>query len=179
MDLTWILPSWAGYLFDVNRAVVTGDGVGGSTGQFERVAAVVQVGPGGVLRYHDSDVEMGSRYVYRLEASDDSELSHTTGEIYIRVTRGSLTQNYPNPFNPATRITYYVPDGGVQRVSLIVYDVSGARVKTLFEGMRRGGKYTVEWDGRNSVGEPVSSGVYFYRLVEGDFTATKKMLLIK
>jgi hypothetical protein len=179
VELTWVLPAWAGYIFDVSRAVLTGEGAEMSTGNFERVAAGVQVGPGGVLRHLDTTVEMGTRYVYRVEASDDPELSYTTGAIYVRVTRGSLTQNYPNPFNPSTRITFLVPDGGVQRVSLIVYDVNGGRVKTLVDDMRGGGRYTVEWDGRNSAGETVASGVYFYRLVEGDFTATRKMLLIK
>jgi flagellar hook assembly protein FlgD len=61
----------------------------------------------------------------------------------------------------------------------VVYDVTGARVRTLVEGEVSGGKYTVEWDGRNDRGQTVGSGVYFYRLVERNFTQTKKMLLLK
>jgi flagellar hook assembly protein FlgD len=61
----------------------------------------------------------------------------------------------------------------------VVYDVTGARVRTLVEGEVSGGKYTVEWDGRNDRGQTVGSGVYFYRLVERNFTQTKKMILLK
>ena len=102
-----------------------------------------------------------------------------TGSIYVPVTRGDLSQNYPNPFNPVTRITYLVPDGGAQQVRLVVYDVRGARVRTLVDDRKAGGKYTVDWDGRNDQGTAVGSGVYFYRLVETNFTQTRKMLLLK
>jgi hypothetical protein len=179
VELTWIIPATAGYLFDVSRAEVTSGEVDEADMEFEKIAGVLQVGSGGILRYVDNRVEMGTRYVYRLEVTDDPDASYTTGVIYVRVTQGDLSQNYPNPFNPSTRITYYVPEGGVQRVSLVVYDVSGSRVKTLVDDKRSGGKYTVEWNGRNDAGESVASGVYFYRLVEANYTATKKMLLIK
>ncbi len=90
-----------------------------------------------------------------------------------------MSQNYPNPFNPTTKIKYFVPEGSVQRVSLVVYDVTGARVRTLVDGLVPGGKYTVEWNGRNDKEQLVGSGVYFYRLVERNFTQTRKMLLLK
>ena len=178
LELSWMLPASAGYLFDVKRALLTGD-VDVEKEDFEPVASQLPVSADGVLRYVDSGVEMGARYVYRMEASGDPSVSYTTAAIYIRVTQGSLEQNYPNPFNPATRITFLVPDGQTQQVSLVVYDVKGARVKTLVDGLHGGGRYTVEWDGRNNAGERVASGVYFYRLVEKNYTNTKKMLLLK
>lgn len=178
LELSWILPASAGYLFDVKRASLAGDS-DVDKDDFELVVSQLPIGADGVLRYVDAGVEMGTRYVYRMEASGDPTVNYTTGAIYITVTQGSLEQNYPNPFNPATRITFLVPDGHAQHVSLVVYDVRGARVKTLVDGLRGGGRYTVEWDGRNNTGERVASGVYFYRLVEKNYTHTKKMLLLK
>jgi DNA-binding beta-propeller fold protein YncE len=176
VELVWrFSAAAAGHQFDISRAQTRN----GATDAYGVVAARRVLGPDGELRFVDTDVEMGGRYVYRLSEAVGGEGVHITGEIYVPVTVGSLSQNYPNPFNPTTTITYYVPDGGAQWVRLVVYDVSGARVRTLADGMVPGGKYTVEWDGRNDQGHPVSSGVYFYRLVETSFTNTKKMLLLK
>jgi hypothetical protein len=179
VELSWTLPASAGFLFDVKRAVVSGRETDIDDDDFEKVAANLPVDTDGTLRYLDSSVEMGTRYVYRMESAGDPDINYTTGTIYVRVTRFSLAQNYPNPFNPTTKISFYVPDGKVKHVSLIIYDVKGARVKTLVDETRRGGKHTVEWDGRNNAGGLVASGVYFYRLVEGDFADTKKMMLLK
>jgi hypothetical protein len=117
--------------------------------------------------------------VYRLASASDGEEIYTTSEIYVPVTVRSLSQNYPNPFNPATRIEYFVPEGEARRVALVVYDVSGARVRTLVDRVVTGGKHSVEWDGRNDHGQTVGSGVYFYRMVDREFTQTRKMLLLK
>lgn len=91
-----------------------------------------------------------------------------------------LGQNYPNPFNPVTRIEYWVPGGSARSaVSLVVYDVRGARVRTLVQGTKASGRYAVDWDGRNDNGTPVSSGVYFYRMTSGGFADTRRMVLLK
>jgi hypothetical protein len=83
-----------------------------------------------------------------------------------------LQQNYPNPFNPSTIIEYSLPVHGF--VTLQVYDVLGKKVKTLVETEQSQGRYSVEFNGRE-----MPSGVYFYRLKAGDFTAAKKLLLMK
>jgi hypothetical protein len=176
LSLTWIVPPVAGYRFDIRRSPAPQEGE--AAGGYVTVAAGHAVGTGGVLSYVDDGARMGERYVYQV-ATPEGEVIHTTGSVYVPVTRGSLSQNYPNPFNPTTTIRYLVPDGGVQRVHLAVYDVSGALVRTLVDRERPGGRYTVEWDGRNDQGQPVGSGVYFYRLVERGYTQTKKMLLLK
>ncbi|UCG51964.1 MAG: T9SS type A sorting domain-containing protein [Candidatus Latescibacterota bacterium] len=90
-----------------------------------------------------------------------------------------LLQNHPNPFNPTTTIRYSLANEG--RVDLTIYDVTGRRVRTLVDASQppRVEGYTVEWDGRNEAGEPVSSGVYFYRLSAPGFVETKKMVLVK
>jgi hypothetical protein len=84
----------------------------------------------------------------------------------------SLSQNYPNPFNPATRIKFTVPEEG--SVTLKVYNMVGAEVKTLVEGVHKAGEYNIYFDGSD-----FSSGVYFYTLKTDKFTATRKMILIK
>ena len=83
-----------------------------------------------------------------------------------------LLQNFPNPFNPHTLINYQLPVGG--NVSLKVYDILGNEIKTLVAGYKPAGKYTVEF---NAAGLP--SGVYFYRLRVGNYTDTRKMILMK
>ena len=91
----------------------------------------------------------------------------------------SLAQNIPNPFNPATTIVYSAPEGMSVHVSLKVFDIRGKLVRTLVEGERQAGSYTVFWDGADNAGREVSSGVYFYRMQAGDYLQTRKMVLVK
>jgi hypothetical protein len=99
------------------------------------------------------------------------------GETPPRALR--LEQNYPNPFNPSTRIAYEIAGGPTDRVLLSVYDVTGARVRTLVDGVVKPGRYVATWDGRNTHGQPVSSGIYFYRLSTPTRSLTRKMVLLK
>ena len=94
----------------------------------------------------------------------------------------ALLANYPNPFNPETWIPYQLAEPAT--VTLHIYAVSGALVRMLDLGHQPAGIYhqrsrAAYWDGRNQLGEPVASGVYFYRLTAGDFAATRKMLIRK
>jgi hypothetical protein len=88
-----------------------------------------------------------------------------------------LAQNYPNPFNPTTTIEFSLAHR--EHVNLRVYDVSGALVRVLADDERAAGAYSASWDGRDSAGSPAASGVYFYKLDAGDFTQTRKMVLLK
>jgi hypothetical protein len=97
----------------------------------------------------------------------------------VDMTRVQLFQNHPNPFNPTTRIEFVVPEGRSQHVTLAVYDVTGARVKTLVDGTRTAGRHDEVWDGRDSNGRSAGSGVYFYRLRTNDAVLTRKMVLLK
>ena len=83
-----------------------------------------------------------------------------------------LNQNYPNPFNPMTKIKFTIPKSG--KVKLAAYNLTGEEVALLFDGIKHVGSHTVEWNAAN-----FSSGIYFYRLQAGDFTQTKKMVLLK
>jgi len=92
----------------------------------------------------------------------------------------SLSQNHPNPFNPSTTINYTVPEGaGEYRVRLSVYSLRGQLVKILVDATQLEGAYSVNWDGTAKNGRRVSSGVYFYRLVAGDYVSTRKMVILK
>ncbi len=88
-----------------------------------------------------------------------------------------LSQNYPNPFNPATHILYNLPTA--ESVSLTIYNSLGQEVRKLVEARQQPGAHTVVWDGRDQSGQPLASGMYYYRLRAGSFTASKKMLLAK
>ena len=96
--------------------------------------------------------------------------------------RTDVFANYPNPFNPETWIPYQLAEPS--EVSLHIYDVRGTLVRKLALGHQTAGYYTnrsraAYWDGRNAMGETVASGLYFYTLTAGDFTATGKMLIRK
>ena len=83
----------------------------------------------------------------------------------------------PNPFNPSTTLSFTV--GGKEQVSLRVYDISGRLVTTLVNGEMSGGAHSVIWDGRDSSGETVASGIYLYQIQSHSFTQTKRMTLLK
>ena len=94
----------------------------------------------------------------------------------------ALLANYPNPFNPETWIPYQLANPA--DVSVRIYSVDGTLVRTLPLGHKAVGTYqnrsrAAYWDGKNELGESVASGVYFYTLTTGDFTATRKMLIRK
>ena len=86
-----------------------------------------------------------------------------------------LSQNFPNPFNPETWIPYQLASD--MNVSLHIYNTQGKRIYFKALGYRKAGSHTAYWDGRNTIAEPVASGVYFYTLHAGTFHATRKMLI--
>ena len=90
----------------------------------------------------------------------------------------ALHQNYPNPFNPSTQISFDIPEG-FEIVTLSVYNILGKKVNTLLNNAMNPGKHKVEWNAKDSEGNPVASGIYFYELNTPSFTARKKMLLIR
>jgi len=88
-----------------------------------------------------------------------------------------LEQNYPNPFNPSTQIVFSLPQAG--RISLTIYNLLGQKLITLLDGSLAAGTHAVIWNGRDSRGGLLPSGVYFYSLKAANFTATKRMILMK
>ena len=107
-----------------------------------------------------------------------------TGGIHTGINDGlvlpdgfDLEQNYPNPFNPSTRISYDLPEQA--QITLGIYDLLGKRIKTLVNQSQDAGKRIAVWDGTDNLGRQVSAGVYLYRIQAGEFTQTRKMLLLK
>ena len=113
-------------------------------------------------------------YFSTVQQAIDTSLTMVTGikNNNIIPEHYSLEQNYPNPFNPTTYIHFSIPKSG--DVSLKVYDVQGREITEYFNELLNAGTYNFEFDGSG-----LSSGVYFYRLVAGDFISTKKMILTK
>ena len=103
-------------------------------------------------------------------------------EPFLIPDESSLLHNYPNPFNPETWFPYQLATAA--DVTFAIYSVNGTLVRTLSLGHQAAGVYRSKsraayWDGRNALGEPVASGIYFYSLTAGEFTATGKMLIRK
>jgi hypothetical protein len=103
---------------------------------------------------------------YQLMDTADLLSTKTTANSY------TLSQNYPNPFNPSTTIQYSIPQGSTVRIK--VFDIMGKEIKTLVDEYQQKGIYTIDFNAAN-----LSSGVYFYSLTAGDYTSTKKMVLLK
>jgi Secretion system C-terminal sorting domain len=150
-----ITGSWAQRLFIIPTA--------SATGRLAINYRVVDGGPAG----QNSDF-IGIDYL-RVIGPSTVGITTTNGEV---PTKYALGQNYPNPFNPSTNINFSLPTSGVAK--LTVFDVSGKVVATLLNGEKTAGNYTADFDASR-----LSSGVYFYRLESGNFTQTKKMLLVK
>ncbi len=105
------------------------------------------------------------------------DLVARSGNGSVLPTAFGLDQNMPNPFNPTTQIAFALP--AAAKVNLSIYNVLGQHVKTLVDSDMPAGYQTVTWDGTNEAGRTTASGVYFYKLTAGDFSATKKMLMLK
>lgn len=124
--------------------------------------------------FTDKQVNAGN-YVYRLMQKDFDGTINYSETVNVEVSlplQFSLEQNYPNPFNPSTTITYAVPVA--EFVSIKLYDVLGNEVTTLVNEVRQPGKYDLLYNAGN-----LSSGVYYYQIKAGNFTQTKKLMLMK
>ncbi|MBS1517670.1 MAG: T9SS type A sorting domain-containing protein [Bacteroidetes bacterium] len=126
--------------------------------------------------YSDKNLSAG-KYSYRLKQIDfngNFEYFNLQNEVEIGVPqRFELSQNYPNPFNPSTKINFSLPADS--KVTLNIYDISGKLVNTLINNeFKSANYYTLEFNGSN-----LSSGTYFYSLITGSNSDTKKMILIK
>ncbi len=110
-------------------------------------------------------------------ASPDTFCVHSARAGFGVPATPSLHQNYPNPFNPATTIRYDLTQDGP--VSLKIYNVLGQEVTTLIDDPRPAGFWSVEWDGRDTAGNSVASGVYIYRLETSGFSESRKLVIVR
>jgi hypothetical protein len=102
---------------------------------------------------------------------------HTSATQDLLPQEFALGYNYPNPFNPVTHIRYQLPEPGP--VQLEIYNIAGQRLRLLVNAEQNAGFYQAAWDGRDSLGRPAASGIYFYRLVSRGLVQTRRMLLLK
>ncbi len=177
------------------RTDVNGDGtvnisdliiVAGHLGELSGIAASPSVL---ALRSMGLDAAIVQGWIAQAHIENDGSVVFQQGLANLRHLLASLLPektillaNYPNPFNPETWIPYQLAQES--DVQIRIHAVNGALVRTLDLGHQSTGVYQHQsraayWDGRNEIGEPVASGVYFYTLTAGDFTATRKMLIRK
>lgn len=142
-------------------------------------------------QFKDTKVEPGKTYYYYLEDIDIFGITGKSKIIKVVVPAKSvmpipkdfaLLQNYPNPFNPETWIPFKLAQNAP--VTISIYDTKGQLIRTIALGNRTAGIYTTKakaayWDGRDYLGEKVSSGVYYYTLQAGEYKATRKMVIMK
>jgi hypothetical protein len=152
-----------GIIYDLDLSVF-GPGTG-ELAQLDVEAIGDDPKPGNTLRI--TDFQMVNIDAQTLNIKVLGELPHS----YM------LNQNYPNPFNSSTVITFELPASST--VKLSIYNVLGQEVNVLEDGFLEAGSHNTIWDGKDSQGNQVSSGVYFYRLQAQDFNETKRMLLVK
>ena len=139
-----------------------------------------RTGAGAVLElvFDESDVEVLS--TLRLE-----RVSLNEGMIPVQIaereaetpTAYHLAQNHPNPFNPETTLRYALPAAG--RVTLAIYNATGQRIRTLLEGEQQAGHHSAVWDGRDDTGQAVASGLYLCQMETEEFSAVRKLLLVR
>ena len=138
---------------------------------------------------HGLDPVIIQAWIEQAQLEDDGSIAFQEGIANLQRLLASLIPeetmllaNYPNPFNPETWIPYQLSEPA--EVKVRIYSVNGILVRTLALGHTPAGIYqdrsrAAYWDGRNAVGESVASGIYFYTLTAGDFTATRRMLIRK
>jgi len=149
---------------------------GGS--EFFAGIATVNAPGDGAFSYVDETALPGRSYRYKISVVDgDGEYFSQTAEVKTPSARIELSQNTPNPFNPTTTIRFTLPAS--ERVGLAIYAADGSLVRMLVDGVKESGTHDITWDGRDMAGNPVSSGLYFYRLTAGKFSDSRKMVLLK
>ncbi len=123
-------------------------------------------------KINDSQFKEGPAYTFTVTGiKENNSTSSSIPDNY------EVYQNYPNPFNPSTTIKYAIPSASF--VTIKVYDMLGQEIKTLVNEQRSAGTYSVRWNGDNNLGDKVTSGTYLYRVVAGNYSQTKKMILLK
>ena len=147
--------------------------------------SVVEVGDKLEIALYDERGNIVSGPFQRTVSTDDIRnaflsLQLTVGDVRPKDT--ILAQNYPNPFNPETWIPYQLSKSA--EVSIHIHNVAGHLIRTLDLGLKPTGSYMTPstaayWDGKNTVGERVASGIYFYTLQTADFAATRRMVILK
>ncbi|MBT4332261.1 MAG: T9SS type A sorting domain-containing protein, partial [Candidatus Cloacimonetes bacterium] len=166
--VTWVAPARGIESYNVYRdGTLLEDGI---TGLMHIDIAV----PTGTYVYNVTAVYDGG---YESALSDDFEVTHVDANGILKPTVTALTGNYPNPFNPTTTISFSLAEAS--HVSINVYNMRGQLVKTLVNTELENAYHEIVWNGKDNSGKNTASGVYFYKMKASNYTATKKMILMK
>ena len=163
------------YGFDIERKSVEGN--------WTKIGFVAGSGNSNIKhQYSYTDQPAGgTEFIYRLKQIDNDGTYEYSKDVSIRLDASEnmpqLLQNNPNPFNPSTSIKFYLPQE--EHVSITIYDELGREINTLLNERLSTGYHTVNWNGIDKLGNNAASGIYLYRLTAGEFSVTKKMILVK
>ncbi len=158
--------------------ILAAQGIGNTTASAAPAVAIENV-----------DAATIAAWIAQARVEDDGSLAFKQGIENLQNLLASLIPeetallaNYPNPFNPETWIPYQLAESA--DVTLTIYDINGQLIRRLVVGYQAAGMYqsrsrAVYWDGRNQLGESIASGLYFYTLTAGEFSATRRMLILK
>jgi hypothetical protein len=114
----------------------------------------------------------------KVKGQEPSKIPDVTPKTELQAPAAfALAQNYPNPFNPETQISYSLPQDA--HVVLTIFNIMGQKVKTLVDELQDAGYKSIHWDGKNDNGSQVASGIYFYRIQAGEYSQTKRMVLLE
>jgi hypothetical protein len=138
--------------------------------------------------YTDSNLTNGT-YNYKVTALYDSGESEPTNLVsvlidvqtsvdeVINIQTTKMNNLYPNPFNPATNLSYQLAKDDF--VTIVIYDIKGKKIKTLVEGYQTSGEYQIHWEGTKDDQSKAASGIYFFRMISGNYNSTRKAILLK
>jgi hypothetical protein len=136
-----------------------------------------------IYTYTDNTVTDDETYDYRIADVDydGNKEYHSLQLMGISPASIPITyvlhQNYPNPFNPITTLSYDLPEDAL--VNITIYDMMGRQTRTLINNQQAAGYKSIQWNATNDAGQPVSAGLYFYTIQAGDYSQTRKMVLLK
>jgi hypothetical protein len=136
-----------------------------------------------IYTYSDNTVTDDETYDYRIADVDYDGNKEYHSMTVMGVSPASipstyvLHQNYPNPFNPITTLSYGLQEDAL--VNITIYDMMGRQTRTLINNQQAAGYKSIQWNATNDAGQPVSAGLYFYTIQAGDYSQTRKMVLLK
>ncbi|MDZ7725741.1 MAG: Ig-like domain-containing protein [candidate division KSB1 bacterium] len=141
---------------------------------------LIQSSPNGKYEFVDESVEAGHTVYYKLQDVTVDGFKNLHGPVKAETPLPdafNLQQNFPNPFNPITTIRYELPKP--VRVRINIYNVLGQKVKTLVDREMRAGFHSILWNAESDAGVQVASGIYYFRMVAGNYSKVRKMVVLK
>lgn len=160
-------------LGDIKSKLAMADNTSAELLPNDTISLVFEALPKDLAKEREFALITKGRYTTYAASTFFTELSDTTDNV----NSFKMNQNYPNPSNPSTTFEFALPQA--EHVNLVIYNVLGQKVKTLTDKFYEAGKHKIHWDGNNSSGSELVSGIYFAKLIAGNNVSTKKVMLLK